>query len=387
MDWRNRWQGGTAVCLASGPSLTPEDAARAIAWRDAGPNRVAICTNTTFRIVPTADALFGFDLKWWTMYIDEVRRDFKGERISRTQMPESLGVKRVSHINPFGNSGAAAISVAILTGCERVILLGYDAMHGPNGEAHHHGDHPKGLGNAFSLPKWPKHFENVAAHATGAGVTVINCSRRTALTCFPRAGLAETLQGFVVPEGAHDLLRMQRTHYGPDLAGQYEAELQRTMDSMASVLPAAPARIADVGCGMAGIDVLLSRHYRHAPELWLIDRDGVGEGRKIGYGGADFAPYHSFDLAEELLTRNDVPREKLRRVDLGREAFPSVRFDLVVSLLSWGFHFPVSAYKPDFGLLVIDVRKGTDGEATLKRWGRCEVIHEGIKYRRIACSR
>ena len=52
------------VCIASGPSLTPEDVQAVKEWRDAGKGKV-IVVNTTFRAAPWADAMFAMDAKWW----------------------------------------------------------------------------------------------------------------------------------------------------------------------------------------------------------------------------------------------------------------------------------------------------------------------------------
>ena len=73
-----------------------------------------------------------------------------------------------------------------------MILLGYDCQK-TGGKTHWHGDHPKALGNAHSLPNWPRFFANVAKYAITDGTPVVNCSRATALNCFPRAELKDML--------------------------------------------------------------------------------------------------------------------------------------------------------------------------------------------------
>lgn len=80
--------------------------------------------------------------------------------------------------------------MAAKAGASRVILLGYDCQF-TGGMAHHHGDHPPGLGNAGSLPKWPEQFKRLAASLDG--VEVINCTRETALRFFPRMALEDAL--------------------------------------------------------------------------------------------------------------------------------------------------------------------------------------------------
>lgn len=190
-DWVGRWAGCTVVCIASGPSLTEEDCERA--RRAALPT---IVTNTTFRRCPWADVLFGFDGKWWGAYRREVDAVFAGERLTCSQGGHREGgaalLINVPWFTSFHNSGANAISLAITASAARVVLLGFDCQK-TGSVVHWHGDHPAPLGNARSMPNWAKHFKNVARLAAQRGVEVVNCSRATALTCFPRAPLESVL--------------------------------------------------------------------------------------------------------------------------------------------------------------------------------------------------
>lgn len=91
-----------------------------------------------------------------------------------------------------GNSGAQAVGLALLFGAARVLLLGFDMKH--NGDKiHWHGSHGKGLNNprARSLMAWVIGFDILAREVRGA--EIINCSRETAITAFPRAPLQECL--------------------------------------------------------------------------------------------------------------------------------------------------------------------------------------------------
>jgi len=190
-DWIDRWKGKTVACIASGPSLTEDDCE--LVHRAALPT---IVTNTTFRMCPWADVLFGFDTAWWREYRKEVEESFKGERLTFSPAGPSYGVQTLhgqdAWCRPFGNSGTAAISLAIAGGAGRVILLGYDCQK-TGGKTHWHGDHPAKLGNARSMPNWPKKFEALAKFAATKETRVLNCSRETALRCFPRAVLSEVL--------------------------------------------------------------------------------------------------------------------------------------------------------------------------------------------------
>lgn len=155
-----------------------------------------IVTNTTFKLCPWADVLFSFDKKWWEQYHEEVKAVFKGRMISASQTAVKYGVEStfvVPWFTSFGNSGACAISLAMSGNAQKIVMLGFDCQK-TGGKVHWHGDHPKNMSNALSIKRWPKLFELVAKRATAAKIPVVNASRVTALTCFPRVDLAEALQ-------------------------------------------------------------------------------------------------------------------------------------------------------------------------------------------------
>lgn len=83
------------------------------------------------------------------------------------------------------------MSLAAHWGAKRIILLGYDCKYADDGKRHWHGDHPKGLGNAVSMPKWMGQFKEIADHLRG--VMIVNASRDTALRFWPRQSLGEAL--------------------------------------------------------------------------------------------------------------------------------------------------------------------------------------------------
>lgn len=131
------------------------------------------------------------DKVWWDKYIAEVKEVFRGQRVSTCHYPsrDALVVRLGGTFVSGGNSGAGALSLALTGGARRVLLLGYDCQR-TGGRTHHHGDHPRGLGNAGSMGKWPAQFASLKIPEDRV---VLNCSRATALTCFPRANLDAAL--------------------------------------------------------------------------------------------------------------------------------------------------------------------------------------------------
>lgn len=90
------------------------------------------------------------------------------------------------------NSGYQAIGLAYTWGAARVILLGYDCQFS-GGKRHWFGDHPRGLNNATGIECWKRAFPKLAKDAEHVGLAIVNASRQTALTCFPRMSIEDAL--------------------------------------------------------------------------------------------------------------------------------------------------------------------------------------------------
>lgn len=137
-------------------------------------------------MAPWADAMYAMDKDWWDIYGDEVLKDFVGARYSHNPVKYAEHLRSFDH---FGNSGASCISLALMGGAKKVILLGYDCQI-TNGQAHWHGNHPKGLGNAGMIHKWHKKFAEIEEKFPNI---VVNATRETALTCFKRVKLEDEI--------------------------------------------------------------------------------------------------------------------------------------------------------------------------------------------------
>lgn len=185
-----RWPGGTVACLATGSSLTAADVAYVRGKVDG-----VIAVNDAIDLAPWADILYACDGKWWHW-----RKGLPGFQGTKYAMKddarkwESHGVQMIAKGRAHGfdprpnvlchgyNSGYQAIGVAVHSGARRIILLGYDQQ-----GAHFFGQHPDRSKAPFHLciPA----FASIVGPLAALGVEVLNCTRKTALTCFPRVEL------------------------------------------------------------------------------------------------------------------------------------------------------------------------------------------------------
>lgn len=173
------------------------------------------------------------------------------------------------------------------------------------------------------------------------------------------------------------------------------AFLANIADEYASLKPHLPVTaktILDVGCGIAGIDLLLYDHYAGNTHITLLDRTEVDQAA-FSYGmGAEERFYNSLDLAKAFLVENGVKADHITQMEAvpGFTLPADARFDLVVSLISWGYHYPVATYLDQVydalnpgGHVILDIRKGHGSEAELERkFGRLHSIYESDKQMR-----
>lgn len=194
--------GGTVLITGSGPSLQQADVDLVRAHAEA-----VIAVNDSYKLVPDATVLYAADAKWWGWHkgcrdahqVGAVKYPaFTGRlryALSRTPYHDVQVLRRGPQSGLTLDPGKVAlglngvyqsINVAVHLGATRVILLGVD-MHG----GHFFGKHPDNSAPPFSLCL--QRFATLVGPLQTAGVDVINCTPKTALTVFPCLSIAEAL--------------------------------------------------------------------------------------------------------------------------------------------------------------------------------------------------
>lgn len=196
-----RWPGETFVLLGCGPSLTREDVEFC-----QGKARV-IAINDSYKLAAFADVVYACDRQWWRWHqgvpsftglkygLTVKRGEFPGVEVLQNTGDEGLELAPTG-LRTGKNSGYQAINLAVHLGAVRILLLGYD-MRVPKGQpTHWFGEHP-----LFRRPPFVvflEKFPTIVKPLQQAGVTVINCTPQSALTCFPMASLRDTLASIEV---------------------------------------------------------------------------------------------------------------------------------------------------------------------------------------------
>jgi hypothetical protein len=121
--------------------------------------------------------------------------------------------------------------------------------------------------------------------------------------------------------------------------------------------------LVSIGPGNGLFELLL---YKRTPfeKLLLVDIEETPSLHQHGYS-AQGSGYASLAATSEFLTQNGIPRESLFLCNPSKSALPTFPHDLLISVLSMGFHYPCVAYAEfilanltESGLAVFDQRKG-----------------------------
>lgn len=194
------WRDHTVVVVASGPSLTDEQITlieHSVVF--------TIAVNNSYAKLQHPDVVYACDYLWWKLNHMKAKQNIPRRQLwtqdraaaeqfqlSHIQWEGKDGLgKRGLRVN--GNSGAGAINLAYHFGARRILLVGMDMKPGPNGEKHWHPDHPKPLVQGQQFEEWRKKMGVLAADLKTEGVTVVNCTPGSALTCFPMGDLEQEL--------------------------------------------------------------------------------------------------------------------------------------------------------------------------------------------------
>jgi len=176
----------------------------------------------------------------------------------------------------------------------------------------------------------------------------------------------------------------------------FSEDIIQEYNKIKNYLPPSATSILDIGCGIAGIDIFLSRHYEHKADIVLLDKSIIEKKLYYGYE-AKGCFYNSLLIAKNLLVDNGVAPNKVQV----REATEDNKieweggFDIVISLLSWGFHYPVCTYLNQVyenlrrkGIVILDVRRNTGGKEEIEhKFGNSQVICSGLKFNRILAQK
>ena len=220
--------------------------------------------------------------------------------------------------------------------------------------------------------------------------------QRTTYCRFPKAKLYQFIRKILPRSTYYNQLVTIEALCGKNRIKQlYQSDMQNEYNSIKNCLPKTCHTVLDIGCGVAGIDVFIQRHYDHNEvDFLLLDKSRLES--RIFYGfrrKGEF--YNSLSVAKNLLSLNGIPESNILVIESTdtNEININEQIEFAISLYSWGFHYPISTYLEKVyellsnnGRLVLDVRKNSDGIKLLKnKFGNCEIVDDYEKHARVLC--
>lgn len=219
--------------------------------------------------------------------------------------------------------------------------------------------------------------------------------QRTAYLNIPNLKIYKILtsKGLLPGSFYNKLVSLEAALFSKKIRKLYNEDMQSEFDTLEKYLPEKCASILDVGCGIAGIDLFLNAHYREQNvKFFLLDKNEVNESVYYAYENKA-AFYNSLDLAKMFLNVNGISNENINLLiaNDNNEIAIEQKVDFVISLISWGFHYPVETYLDRIydilnneGILILDVRKGNKGLDMLKnKFSKVDIILDTNKYYRV----
>lgn len=201
------FRGSTIFILADGPSLCQEDVDL---LRERGH---VLAINYSLQLAPFADIFYYYhDEKLEEMVGPgglEHLEALRGEGLLVYHTNPGAAPRRPWPYLPFsgvqgleldpekglrngGNSGHAAINLAIRLGAARIILLGFDCGERPGGVYHWWKAPGSSSRPTYDYQMWRENFKTLVRDLP-PGVELLNASRETTIDCIPRVRLEEVL--------------------------------------------------------------------------------------------------------------------------------------------------------------------------------------------------
>lgn len=160
-----------------------------------------IAVNTTYELARDAEVIYASDAPWWqsnpgALECAGLKASVELRQGIAPVLPAGVQVLRNTGTVGFdatpgclrtqNNSGGAAIHVAAQAGAARILLLGFDMRGGRW--------HGKGRTKPETYGRWVAMMGALAAALRARRVEVLNCTRGSALRCFPIASLDAALE-------------------------------------------------------------------------------------------------------------------------------------------------------------------------------------------------
>ena len=171
--------------------------------------------------------------------------------------------------------------------------------------------------------------------------------QRTGLISSSRKKLFSTLKKYSPLFIYEKALGLEIATRKDEIKKNFEEDISQEYMGIKSHLPQTCSSILDIGCGVGAINIFFFQHYHSSNTVQFYLLDKTATDKKIYYG---FQPkgafYNSLPGACKLLVSNGIPESNIHLLEVPADYQINAPqgLDLIISSLSWGWHYPVSTY-------------------------------------------
>ena len=117
----------------------------------------------------------------------------------------------------------------------------------------------------------------------------------------------------------------------------------KEFETFKNYLPNSAENIIDIGCGLGIINIYLNEFFEKKPVFFLLDKNRVD--RKIKYWfSSNYESYNDLKETENILLDNNIDGSCINLFDVEKQFIIKKKMDLVISLKSMGYHYPINTY-------------------------------------------
>ena len=168
-----------------------------------------------------------------------------------------------------------------------------------------------------------------------------------------------------------------------DIEKRAEELFQTEIELIKNYLPKKAENIMDIGCGLGIINIFLNKIYNNQPNFFLLDKNRIDKVIKYGFS-SDYESYNDLNETRNLLINNDIRPNSINTFDVEKDFKIDTKIDLVISLKSMGYHYPVDQYLRLFQTccdentsFIFDVSEGYYNERQFKKhFESVDIIYE-----------
>ena len=117
----------------------------------------------------------------------------------------------------------------------------------------------------------------------------------------------------------------------------------KEIDTFKEFLPNSINNVMDIGCGLGLINIYLNKILNNNANYFLLDKNRID--KKIKYGfSTEYESYNNLNETRNILLNNNLSNERIHLFDVDKKINIQKKIDLVISLKSMGYHYPLENY-------------------------------------------